>query len=161
VTIRISTQTFICRREKYKARFTVGEHKNRLKHSMVHTASRLSHTIIRMLLAVASNLDLNVWCEDVKQAYLQSAQRLRRKIFIKPDILQLGKNEFLQLLLPLYLLTEAGDYWTHTLFDHCVGQVQFTQSATDPSFFFRHFGKALVGLSANYVDDILREATPM
>jgi hypothetical protein len=87
-------------------------------------------------------------------------QRLRRKIFIKPDILQLGKNEFLQLLLPLYGLIEAVDYWTQTLVDHCVGQVQFTQSATDPSFFFSHFGKALVGPSANYVDDILRAAPP-
>jgi hypothetical protein len=85
-------------------------------------------------------------------------QRLRRKIFIKPDILQLGENEFLQLLLPLFGLIEAVDYWTQTLVDHCVGQVQFTQSATDPSFFFRHVGKALVGPSANYVDDILRAA---
>jgi Reverse transcriptase (RNA-dependent DNA polymerase) len=145
---------------KYMVIFTVGGHKDRLKHSIVQTASTLSQAIIRMLLAVASILDMNVWCEDIKQAYIQSAQRLRRKIFIKPDILQLGKNEFLQLLLPLYGLTEAGDYWTQTLVDHCVGQVQFTQSETDPSFFFRHVGKTLVGLSANYVDDILRAAPP-
>jgi Reverse transcriptase (RNA-dependent DNA polymerase) len=143
---------------KYKARFTVGGHKDRLKHSIVYTASTLSQSSICILLAVASILDLNVWCEDIKQAYLQSAQRLRLKLFIEPDIFQLGKNEFLQLLLPLYGLTEAGDYWTQTLVDHCVGQVQFTQSAADPSFFFRHVGKALVGLSANCVDDILRAA---
>jgi hypothetical protein len=31
---------------------------------------------------------------------------------------------------------------------------------TDPSFFFRHVGKALAGLSGNYVDDILRAAPP-
>jgi Reverse transcriptase (RNA-dependent DNA polymerase) len=146
--------------KKCKARFTVGGHKDRLKHSMVHTESNLSPTSIRMLLAVASILGMDIWCENVKQAYLQSAERLRCKIFVKPGIMQLGKDEFLQLLLPLYGLTEAGDYWSQTLVEHCVGHAQYEQSATDPSFFFRHVGQALVGLSGNYVNDILRAAPP-
>jgi hypothetical protein len=74
--------------------------------------------------------------------------------------MQLGKDEFLQLLLPLYGLTESGDYWSQTIVEHCVEHTQFEQSATDPSFFFRHVGKALAGLSGNYVDDNLRAAPP-
>jgi Reverse transcriptase (RNA-dependent DNA polymerase) len=57
-------------------------------------------------------------------------------------------------------LTEAGDYWSQTLVEHCVEHTHFEQSATDPSFFFRQVGKALAGLSGNYVDDILRAAPP-
>jgi hypothetical protein len=85
---------------KCKARFTVGGHKNMPKHSMVHNMSALSQTSIRMLLAVASILGMDIWCEDVKQAYLQRAERLCRKIFVKPGIMQLRKDEFVQLLLP-------------------------------------------------------------
>jgi hypothetical protein len=69
---------------KCKARFAVGGHKDKLKHSMVYTASTLSQTSIRMLLAVVSILGMDIWCEDVKRAYLQSAERLRRKTFVKP-----------------------------------------------------------------------------
>jgi hypothetical protein len=46
---------------KCKARLTVGGHKDKLKHSIAHTASTLSQTSNRMLLAVASILGMDIW----------------------------------------------------------------------------------------------------
>jgi hypothetical protein len=52
---------------KCKARFTVGGQKDKLKHSTIHTVSTLSQ---KSLLAVASIVGMDIWCEDVKEAYL-------------------------------------------------------------------------------------------
>lgn len=55
---------------KYKARFVVGGHRDIEKHCMVHTANTLSHTSVRLLVAVASIFGLDIWAEDVRQTYL-------------------------------------------------------------------------------------------
>lgn len=143
---------------KAKARFVIGGHRDKEKGFQVHVGRTLSQTSVRLLLALAAILGLDVWTEDIKQAYLQSAELLRRRIFVKPKELQLGPNEFLQLLLPLYGLCESGDYWSKTLTEHCIQQAQFQQSSTDLSLFFRRVGRDLVALSGNYVDDIIRAA---
>lgn len=142
----------------YKARFVIGGHKDLLKKNVVHTASSLSQSSIRVLLAVAAIFGLDVWTTDVVQAYLQSASLLRRAVFLNPDGVDLGEDEFLQLLLPLYGLSEAGDYWGQALTEHCLNECRFQQTPTDLSFFFKRAGRRLLGLSANYVDDLLRAA---
>jgi hypothetical protein len=48
------------------------------------------------------------------QAYSQSASFLRRAVYLRPHGIELEKDELLQLMLPLYGLTEAGDYWRET-----------------------------------------------
>jgi hypothetical protein len=42
--------------EKFKARFCLGGHRDFIKKSMVHTATQLSHSSTRMILAVAAVL---------------------------------------------------------------------------------------------------------
>lgn len=142
----------------HKARFVLGGHRDRMKSSMVHTASTMTQTSVRLLLALAAAFNLDVWTEDVQQAFLQSASNLQPRIFIKPDMLQLGHNEFLQLLLPLYGITEAGDYWGETLSDHCLSRAKLAQTPGDLSLFYRRMGRDLCALSGNYVDDLLRAA---
>jgi Reverse transcriptase (RNA-dependent DNA polymerase) len=121
--------------KKFKARFCLGGHRDFMKKSMVHTATQLSHLSTRLILAVAAILGFDVWSTDVNQAYLQSACRLKRELFIQPRELVLGKNEFLQLLLPLYGLAESGDYWGETLTYHHVLELQFEQSPIDLALF--------------------------
>jgi hypothetical protein len=85
---------------------------------------------------------------------------LQKEIFLKTDAMELGPNEFLQLVLPLYGLSESGDYWNETLANHHLQRLQFTQSRVDFSLFFKTVGGRLCGLSGCYVDDLLRAATP-
>ena len=143
---------------KAKARFVIGGHRDKEKGYQVHVGRTLSQSSVRMLLALAAILGFDVWTEDIKQAYLQSASALRRRIFVKPGELHLGKDEFLQLILPLYGLSESGDYWSRTLTDHCLSQIGMQQTSSDLSLFFRRVGHELVALSGNYVDDLLRAA---
>jgi hypothetical protein len=94
---------------KCKARFTVGRHKDKLTHSMVHTASTLSQTLFECCLLLHRFLEWTFGAKMSNERTFIVRLRLRRKIFVKPQIMQLGKDEFFQLLLPLYGLTEAGE----------------------------------------------------
>jgi hypothetical protein len=143
-----------------KARFCLGGHRDFLKHRIVHTASTLSQNSTRLILSLAAILGWDVWTTDVQQAYLQSAQKLQKEIFLKTDALELGPNEFLKLVLPLYGLSEAGDYWGETLANHHLLGLRFEQSPIDFSSFVKRIGKRLVGISGTYVDDMLSAAEP-
>jgi hypothetical protein len=102
-------------REGYKARLCLGGHRDFLKHHMVHTASTLTMTSVRLILAIAAIFCWNIWTTDVQQAYLQSVSLLKKEVFLKTNAIELGTNEFLQLSLPLCGLSESGDYWARHL----------------------------------------------
>jgi hypothetical protein len=146
--------------DKYKARLCLGGHKDVLKSKMVHTATTLSQTSTRLILALAAIFEFDIWTTDVDQAYLQSAATLQKDIYLTTDAIELGAEELLQLVLPLYGLSESGDYWGQTLTDHHLTTLRFEQSAVDSSLYFKREGQELVGLSGTYVDDLLRAARP-
>jgi Reverse transcriptase (RNA-dependent DNA polymerase) len=79
-------------------------------------------------------------------------------VFLRRNGIELRRGELLQLMLPLYGLSETGDYWSETLTSHSLDDVNFEQSAAELSRFFKRQGRKLCGLSANYVDDLLRAA---
>jgi hypothetical protein len=62
-------------------------------------------------------------------------------------------------MLPLYGITESGDYWGETLTDHHINDLNMTQTKQDVSFFFKHDAGKLVGLSGAFVDDLVRAGT--
>lgn len=66
---------------------------------MVHTAPTMMHSSVRLVLALASALESELWTEEAKQAYLQSAVTIQRDIFVKPKELALGHNKFRKLFL--------------------------------------------------------------
>ena len=96
---------------KYKARYVIGGHRDRLKHMMVHSTSTLQPSSIQILLALETVHGFEIWTSDVRQAYIQSAEPLARDVFISKPVLELelDLSQYLQLLKPLYGLCEAGD----------------------------------------------------
>jgi hypothetical protein len=147
-------------REVYKARLCLGGRRDFLKHHMVHTASTLTMTSVRLILAIAAICGWNVWTTEVQQAYLQSTSLLKKEVFLQTNAIELGTNEFLQLSLPLYGLSESEDYLGETLANHHLHHLRFAQSDIDFSLFFKIYGSRLVGLSGCYVDDLWRAAPP-
>ena len=146
--------------EVYKARFVLGGHRDKEKSSLVHNATNLRASSIRMLVALATAFGFDIWSTDINQAYLQSASELKRDVFIKPNMLELGTDELIQIVKPLYGLPESEDYWGETLTRHHLDQLRMQQAEEDFSLFFYHIGRTLAGLSGTYVDDILRTGNP-
>lgn len=97
--------------EIWKARFVLGGHKDKGKDRVVHSATTLKQASIRLLIALATIFGFDMWSTDITQAYLQSESNLRRKIFDRPDVLELGPDELLHVIKPLHGLSDAGDYW--------------------------------------------------
>ena len=105
---------------KYKARYGIGGHRDILKHFMGHGAQTLQASSIRLLLALAPMFGFDIWSSDVKLAYFQSPEPLRRRVFIKnpaPEF-ELSPEECFELLLPLDGLCDAVDLWHKTLHTH-------------------------------------------
>lgn len=121
---------------------------------MVHAASTMAHSIVRLVSGLASGLGLELRTEDVKQVYLQSAATMQRDILLKPKGLQSGYNEFLKLVLPLYDLSDSGDYWVRTLSDCCRTNSQMNETLAGPSLVYRRIGNDLCAISGKYVDDL-------
>ena len=106
-------------KERWKARFVVQGHRDKLKKSLVHDISVAKQHSIKKLIGIAAIFDFRLFSTDVTQAYLQSAEALQRDIFIKPPKeFELKPNELIKLLKPLYGLTESGDYWGRTFRNH-------------------------------------------
>ena len=120
--------------EVLKARYVLGGHMDREKRSVVHNATNLKQSSIRMPVALATILGFNLWSTDINQAYLQSVEKLQRKIFVLPDVLQLDNEQFLQVVKPLYGLSDAGDYWGETLSEHHKKELKMEQATEDFPF---------------------------
>lgn len=111
-------------------------------------------------MALTPILGFDIWSGDIKQAYLQAGSDLRRKIFVRPEMVYLAPDELLQLVGSLYGLTESDDSWCETATCFHLGRLRMKQSTGDFSLFFRCISDRLVELSGTYVDDVLQAGTP-
>lgn len=98
-------------KEVFRAPFVLGGHRDCEKPFIVHTSTILWHRSVRILIALAMIFGFDVWSSDVPHAHLQSAQNVKRNVFIRPQMLELSADELLQIMKPLYGLTESGHDW--------------------------------------------------
>lgn len=85
---------------------------------------------------MAAAHDFGMWIADVCQAYLQSDEPMSRPVFIKRVVpeFNLTADEGLQLLKPLYGLSESGDHWFETLDNHHRNELGMDVLRSDPPF---------------------------
>ena len=143
-------------KEIWKARYVVQGYKDHLKQSLVHDATTAGNYSVRMLVGLASLFGFRLYSTDVTKAYLQSAESLMRDVYIQPSKeFELGPNQMLKLLKPLYGLADSGDYCGRTLRHHLESTIGMQSATTDGALFFKLLGDQLFGLCATYVDDCL------
>ena len=148
---------------KYKARYVMDGLRDVLKHFMVLGAQTLQASSARLLLALASIFKFEVWPSDMKLAYLQSTEPLRRRVFIKnpaPEF-ELAPDESFELLKPLHGLCDAGNLWQKSLNDHRTRELNLTPTKCDSSLYFSFRLRELIGINGSYVDDLLLAGTPI
>jgi hypothetical protein len=103
----------------WKARFVAQGHTDAERHTLLHDATSLRQTSIRLIVALAAMFGFKVWSGDVSQAYLQAVGRLARQVYLRPAReLRLRPGAVLKLLRPLYGLADSGDAWANTFFRH-------------------------------------------
>lgn len=156
----LSIKNFGTGKETYKARFVVQGHTDAEKDLLVHNSTTLQKSSIRSLIAIAAISGMRLWTQDISQAYLQSARKLIRDIYIRPSKeFKLNYNQLLKLLKPLYGLSESGDYWHETFFKHVHEDFAMTPTAGDLSFFFKIVRGKLQGMIETHVDDTIGAGT--
>ena len=127
--------------EEAKDRYVAQGHRDVEKHFLVQNVTALGQSSIKMMLSVASMFRFRVYSLDICQAYLQSESQLMRKVFIKPKIKDrkffgVQDDEVLELLLPLYGMSDSGDYWLTTVDKHAKNYLGLKSTAGDPSLYF-------------------------
>ena len=99
---------------------------------------------------------LDVCTDDISQAYLQSASKLLREVYLSSNKhLQDPAGYILKLLRLLYGLADSGDYGHATFAEHLRKHLGMQTVDSDMSLFFRRARGQLTGLLASYVDDTL------
>lgn len=122
--------------EGYKARFIIQGFKDKEKDLLINEASNVGIPGIRLLFALAGILGLQVWSDDVQQAYIQGGE-LDRLVYLNPKMnarfFYLSQDESLQVVKPLYGLTDSGDRWDKMLKGFLKEELSCRPSEMDPS----------------------------
>ena len=126
-----------------------------MKNSLLHNPPTIRTESLRILRALATILGMDLTTCDCIQGYVQSKLPLLQKVFVRPDELQLSADELVQLVKPLYGLSDSGDYFHETLHEHLTQHLQFEQFHVDVALRLKQTSNKLVAMPGTYVDDVL------
>lgn len=144
-----------------KARFVAQGHRDKAKDFVVHNLAVLRQRSTRMLVSTSAILNFRLYLHDITQAYLQSQEGFTRDLYLRPraedrHLFDLAEDEVLLLVLPLYGICDAGDYWHVTLTSHIEEDLGMVPLVSEPALYAkRDTNGKLLGLLGAYVDDCL------
>ena len=85
--------------EVWRARFVVQGYRDKLKTSLVHDTATPTQRSTRIFIGLAAICGFRLFSTDVTQAYLQSAEKRMRDVYIKPTgDFELDQDKLLKLL---------------------------------------------------------------
>lgn len=129
-----------------------------MKNLFVHSSQTLQPSSIRLMLTLVSLKDFDVWMSQVTQKYLQSKCGLQKPILIKKviPVFQLDCSLALQLICPLYDLSESRDLFLQTSDEHYGKDLGMKSLHSYLALhLFKKQGRS-IGMFGTYIDGILR-----
>lgn len=142
--------------EMSKSRFVVQEHTDQQKNMLVHTSTNIKKQTIRLLISLTALFGFRLWSQGVSQAYLQSASKLTRDVFVQHrQGFKIEPNEILSLLKPLNGLTDSGDYWDMKMNNRLKEDLQMKPLIGDLPCFIKIMQGKLKEITGVYVDNTL------
>lgn len=154
--------------EMAKVGYVAQEFGDRHKPHMVHDASSLRVTSIRVILFVAEILDFRLFSHEVTQAYLQSKYMMTQDAYITPKLCDRplfgpGDGEVLKLRMPLYGIFDAGNYWGVTVNEHTLNYLGTLPAPDDPALYVYKVPRdgidRPIGITGCHIDDALNDGT--
>lgn len=101
----------------YEPLFVAGGHEYRDSGQDFYNATTLKYSSLRLIMSLASIFGFDMYAIDITQTFLRPVSKLCRRISINL-INVLKYDELLQLMKPIYELTESGDHWNEKLKKH-------------------------------------------
>ena len=141
-----------------KARYVAQGHRDMDKSYMVHNITNLRQSSTRIIVSVAAIKGFRIFSHDVTQAYFQSEEKLTPQVFLLPkktDVEHFGlsQDEIVELMRPIYSMTDAGDHWGVTIDHHAKDDLGLVPLLGDPSLYIKRNDEDLDGLLGMCVDD--------
>ena len=90
---------------------------------------------------------------------MQTDESFQGRVYIGEPAVKfyLKEDMALQLLKPLYGLSDSGDIWYKRLDAHIKSDLKTVPCKVDPVYYLcSHSSKRLIGMNGSYVDDFLR-----
>lgn len=133
---------------------------------MVHDVHLMQPTSCRMIVNAAACLSWQLFSHDVTREYCQLRMELTRKIYLRPwnedrAINGIKKDEYLELLIPLYGVCNAGDYRGATSDRYLSEDLSIVPTNGDKEVYFwvEKDGKTVTGAIETVLDDSLNAST--
>lgn len=145
-----------------KARLVVLGHLDPEKERVVNEAPTIHRSSVRLLLTLHLACFETLWTRDVKQAFVQSEDALKRELYILPpkgqavlETIGAPPGSLLKVIKPLYGIPESPSYWWSTMRNHHVKELGMKQTVLDPCLFYKRDGNEFVGMQGTLVDDTI------
>lgn len=123
---------------------------------LINNIPHLGQQSIRLLLVINAIFCFRFGIQDVSQSYLDSSHKLSPDAFFKAPVeFQLRSDQLLQLLKPLYGLTDSAYYWGYTFSRHWREYFNMWPTAGDPSLYRQCMIRELSEMVCTYVNDTL------
>lgn len=112
-------------------------------------STNIGQRSIRMIIAMANIFGFWIWAKDMSQAYLQSARRLTRNVYVKPkEGFKLKSSKFSKLFKPLFGLPDSRDRWHITMENHVINNLRIHPLTGNLAYFSKC---VLVELSGRWI----------
>ena len=126
--------------EAFKARLVVQAigSKDKDKKMLFTYSPTVNRSSVRIMLAVAAAMRLDIYLRDISQAYVSSDAHLLREVYvIPPPELGLDEDILWHVRRPLYGLPESGLLWFETYVSHHQDVLGMRSMEIDPCFLYR------------------------